>query len=480
MKSNPRTKGAALLMAALLCFLCVAAAHAEGGQTASSSETVIRRPDQSFTVGVYEYAAVDRMPGTVIRSFPRPANGVVGTDALSGDMCGYEAGRATLQLTEYDPIRHILYKTTVQVTVQARNRTLSWDYDSARRQTYQQHKDYWRVGETFQTGFICTRNGQPVKLTYASNMPEVAKVDQNGLVTMVSPGVAVITAQAEGSTDRQSQRFRVYEAKDGYTMTAEGNIVVYNESTGSMQVYERPDESSPVLTTMTSWLDESFSLLEKGDAFCKVLVHGRVGYVKTGQLSFTGQTGTEKAAAGEIAQTSAAPSPASGSLVVRTGNTGKLHLRAKASAGSHSLGLYANGTPVQGIDLGNGWAQVTVGGKSGYMMTKFLAAAPEKEEPTAEQPAAEEAKPEAPSADGSRPDDSQADRQQPAGKSSAATVRHPRGSFVNLRSSPGTKKGNILAPIPSDTQVEVLQWGAWWSRIRCNGMEGYMVTSYLK
>jgi len=576
MRNNPLSRAAALWMAVFLCVMCAFGAEAEAKQEAGA-ETVIQRPDQSFTIGVYEYAAVSRMPGAVIRSFARPSNGVAGTDALSGDICGYQAGQATISLEEYDPDKNIVYKTTVHVTVQARDKAIAWDYDSARRQVYQQHKDYWRVGETFQTGFRCTRNGQPVKLIYSSNMPEVIRVDQNGLVTMVSPGIAVITARAEGTNEGQTQRFRVYEAKDGYTMTQEGHIVVYNEGTGALQVYQRPDDASPVIDTMTSWLDESFSLLEKGEAYCKVLVHGKVGYVKTSQLSFTGLTGTEKpqsASDNGVQQ----PAASNGDLVVRTGNTGKLHLRAKASTASASLGLYPNGTPVQGIDLGNGWARVTVGGQSGYMMTKFLAATgaaadqpdqtaekaqeaaasdqtpaagPVKqyvvrtgnpyrlnlradavtssaslglyangtslqgvdlgngwarvtvggqsgymmtrflavtgeskpETPKAEEPAAEEAKPEDAKAEEAKPEESKAEEPKEASDgqpSSAATVRHPRGSFVNLRSTPGERKGNILSSIPSGSRVEVLQWGAWWSRIRWNGTEGYMVTSYLK
>ena len=119
------------------------------------------------------------------------------------------------------------------------------------------------------------------------------------------------------------------------------------------------------------------------------------------------------------------------------------------------------------------------------MMTKFLAATEESkpETPHAEEPAAEEAKIGESKTEESEPEEPKPEETREASDgqpSPTATVRHPRGSFVNLRSTPGEKKGSILSAVPSGSRVEVLQWGEWWSRIRWNGTEGYMVTSYLK
>lgn len=51
----------------------------------------------------------------------------------------------------------------------------------------------------------------------------------------------------------------------------------------------------------------------------------------------------------------------------------RLHLRAKADKGSTSLGKYYNGTPVKVLNRGKEWTKVRVGGREGYMMTKYLA-----------------------------------------------------------------------------------------------------------
>ena len=62
-----------------------------------------------------------------------------------------------------------------------------------------------------------------------------------------------------------------------------------------------------------------------------------------------------------------------------------------------------------------------------------------------------------------------------------ATVVHPRGSFVYLRSSRSTDStANVLAKVPSGSFVEILSWDVWYCKVRYSGIVGYMVTSYLQ
>ena len=63
-------------------------------------------------------------------------------------------------------------------------------------------------------------------------------------------------------------------------------------------------------------------------------------------------------------------------MYVRTGNTGRLHLRTQPSVQAASLGLYANGTPITVHSTQNGWATVTVGGQNGFMLLSCLTAVP--------------------------------------------------------------------------------------------------------
>ena len=225
-------------------------------------------------------------------------------------------------------------------------------------------------------------------------------------------------------------------------------------------------------------------------------------------------------------------------MYVRTGNTGRLHLREYASQSARSLGLYSNGTPVYAASLGNGWSKVIVNGQPGYMMSQFLSAnsggtpAPVPVDP---QPVPEGAvwmfvctgntgklhlreNMSAESASlGLYPNGTQvavinnygtwayvnvAGRtgymmtqflknsyvpstdpapSVPSQSAATATVRQPNGSFVYLRSTDSSASlDNVICKVPSGTVVDVIAWGKLWTRIRYNGYEGYMVTNYLK
>lgn len=138
-------------------------------------------------------------------------------------------------------------------------------------------------------------------------------------------------------------------------------------------------------------------------------------------------------------------------LYVSTGNTGKLRLRKYPTTEAPSLGLYPNGTEVSAVKMSSGWSWVTVNGRKGYMLTRHL---------STQMPPEPEPEPIPPY---------------------LAVVRHPRDSFVYLRSSRTTNDlSNVLAKVPSGAIVEVLEQDQWYSVIVFNGIEGYMVTRYLK
>ena len=146
-------------------------------------------------------------------------------------------------------------------------------------------------------------------------------------------------------------------------------------------------------------------------------------------------------------------------MVVSTGNSGKLHLRENMSTDAASLGLYPNGTEVAVIVSYGTWAYVNVAGKTGFMMTRYLAAQPGSVVTPTPTP---------------MPGFT-------AAPLSTATVKHPNNSFVYLRSSTNSySTTNVICQVPSGSVVTVVEWGDWWSKIRYDGMEGYMVTNYLK
>ena len=120
---------------------------------------------------------------------------------------------------------------------------------------------------------------------------------------------------------------------------------------------------------------------------------------------------------------------------------GALNLRETASLSAKVLGQYPTGTLVEIIESGDEWHKVTVNGKTGYMMAKYL----NTDVTTAVQ---------------------------------TATVRTNTGIGLNLREEPRLS-GKLITSFKPGTKVTVYQKGADWCRVKVDGQEGFMATKYL-
>ena len=119
---------------------------------------------------------------------------------------------------------------------------------------------------------------------------------------------------------------------------------------------------------------------------------------------------------------------------------GRLNLRESASLTAKVLGQYPSGTLVQITESGDEWCKVTVGGQTGYMMTKYLSRASQE---------------------------------------LTATVKTNSGIGLNLRESPSLS-GAIITSIKNGEKVTVLQKSGAWCRISSGGQEGFVATQYLQ
>lgn len=118
---------------------------------------------------------------------------------------------------------------------------------------------------------------------------------------------------------------------------------------------------------------------------------------------------------------------------------GALNLRETASLDAKVLGQYPTGTLVEIIKAGSEWHQVSVNGKTGYMMAKYLNS---------------------------------------VDSAIAATVRTNTGTGLNLREQPNMK-GEIIMAVKNGQSVTVLQKSSPWSRVKVGDREGYVATQYL-
>ena len=229
-------------------------------------------------------------------------------------------------------------------------------------------------------------------------------------------------------------------------------------NTGRLHLREYPSQSAASLGLFAN--GTPVYAVPMGNGWCQAMVNGKSGYMMLKYLVSSSDAPT--------AAPTAAPVPipeGSTILYVATGNTGKLHLRENMSTDAGSLGLFPNDTAVAVIANYGAWAYVNVNGKLGYMMTRYLRTTPSYMPPAATDTAAP----------------GQATPAPTFPPTFSATVRQPNNSFVYLRSTRSSESTvNVICQVPSGSVVTVVEWGDLWSKVRYDGMEGYMVTHYLK
>lgn len=168
------------------------------------------------------------------------------------------------------------------------------------------------------------------------------------------------------------------------------------------------------------------------------------------------------------------PAPVGTPMYVKTGNSGGLALRSSPKkTASNLLDFYPNDTSVLVLSVSGDWAQVLVAGKGGYMMKSMLSLFPSSA------PADDPETP--PETDGEQDEGENPETPSVPSLPAALTVKHPKSSFVNLRSTPtDNSTANIISKIKSGTVVEVLGVKGPFTKVRADGQEGYMNSSYLK
>ena len=182
-------------------------------------------------------------------------------------------------------------------------------------------------------------------------------------------------------------------------------------------------------------------VLARSGGWANVQVEGRTGYMMLQFLTLTVPAATPQPTA-----TPGEPSVGGETRYVKTGNTGKLHLRAAPQKNAASLGLFANGTQVTVLAQSGSWYYVSVQGQTGYMMRRFL------------------------SADGSG-----ALQPTPRPGASGGTMYVRTGSSAELPLFAQANTGSdVLARYANDTVVSVLSTSGEWVRVSVQGKTGYM------
>lgn len=428
-------KKTGFLLAMLLLFGCSSAWAAE----------TIWLPDQSYTLTIGATAAVQRQPGTEIKSFEMDQDRIVWT-TMVGEISGDKTGSATLYLEEYDTEKEITYKTKIHVTVKPRNTQIQWAWDrsgiTAQDKAWtQKYGNTFPVGKTYSIRHTAKKDGKELQVIYYSNQPSVASVDANGLVTMKSPGTACVSCKTAEGDPGYSTYFIVYDAAS--TGVAVGGYEP-SDPGARANIYQKADENSKILTTIGNFESlDHFYLLSRGDQWCRVTFRGYTGYMKTDDLTFYGGEGARK-------EERKINTPCN--LYVQAASLGTLELRSQPNFRSAVLGNYPTNTQVYALEADESWAKVQVDGKTGYMNVLFLSAI----EP-----------------------DYVIDTPSALGEYRAMMVETGNSGKLYLRKS-GSADSAVLGEYANGTLVQAsyTQYGDW-LKVKVGGKEGYMMAKFL-
>ncbi len=185
--------------------------------------------------------------------------------------------------------------------------------------------------------------------------------------------------------------------------------------------------------------DSYVMVLAEGNGWCRVSANGYTGFMSRDYLV----NGLE--AAKDIAARNGSSNSERYAVVNNPSSTQALNLRRFPSMASNVEAKLYNGCKLWVDMQGAEWSAVTVQdtGASGYVMTKYLKL-----------------------------------HNLPA--TPKMTVRHPNGSFVNLRATSDMVYGSVLSRVPSGKTVNVLIPGTEWCKVKYGSYTGYMLSYFLE
>jgi N-acetylmuramoyl-L-alanine amidase len=194
-------------------------------------------------------------------------------------------------------------------------------------------------------------------------------------------------------------------------------------SGGKVNLRQGPGYNYPVLASY--YPGKIVTIYSKTGSFWQIAVDGLMGFMDKNYLQVI-DGGTQ------------------GNATIKAG-IGSLNLRAQPATTAKVLGSYKEGTAVQIKKQGLEWCQVSIpsNSASGYFMTKFLTLHNLPEIPT-------------------------------------KVVKHPDGSYVNLRSLPSLTQGAVNMKMPHNSVVTILAPAGLWTRVRFGTVNGYVMSVFLK
>ena len=223
--------------------------------------------------------------------------------------------------------------------------------------------------------------------------------------------------------------------QQGYVMSkflretdASSTLYVRTNTGRGLNLRDEPSMEGSIITSFRP--GTAVTVLTHGKTWHKVSANGQTGYMKAEFL-----TASQSGGSSSVRKTGTVKNPGANQVLL---------LRETASTDARVLGYFRNGTQVTILGESNGFYKVSVNGKTGYMMKKYITVSSQDQSPF------------------------------------TARLINPNGnSIVNFRTAPGLN-ASIIKAHPVGTEIRVLEMGDVWCKAEIDGVTGYVSRYFFK
>ena len=200
----------------------------------------------------------------------------------------------------------------------------------------------------------------------------------------------------------------------------------------SLNVRSGPSTGNSVIGSLKN--NEKVEVISESNGWSKIKYNGKEGYVSSTYLKDSNEGGTSKPD----------EKPNVGTKIKVVAAT-SLNVRSGPSTGHGIIGSLKNNEKVEVISESNGWSKIKYNGKEGYVSSTYLK------------------------------DSNEGGTVTPPEQTKTKVVT---ATSLNVRSGPSTGHG-IIGSLKNNEKVEVISESNGWSKIKYNGKEGYVSSTYL-
>ena len=205
----------------------------------------------------------------------------------------------------------------------------------------------------------------------------------------------------------------------------------------SLNVRSGPSTSHGIIGSLKN--NEKVEVISESNGWSKIKYNGKEGYVSSTYLKDSNEGGTSKPD----------EKPNVGTKIKVVAAT-SLNVRSGPSTSHGIIGSLKNNEKVEVISESNGWSKIKYNGKEGYVSSTYLK------------------------------DSNEGGTSKPDEKPNVGTkIKVVAATSLNVRSGPSTSHG-IIGSLKNNEKVEVISESNGWSKIKYNGKEGYVSSTYLK